>query len=591
MVILGPYFTLSRPLLTQVTGGLSASCNTVGCNAAATREHVAQRSCLVGINNSETMLTTLGSLLATSILLATFWEFPTKCYQHLGVQYWFFCIPSSRSLHYPSSLALLKFLLTREFEPSALSHILSLSNGEVNRAPARTPHTRDHGESGLGWRWTVEASVKRTRVTIEGSGGLAADVGRAQSWLSPSIEEISGSGTRLLPLSAVSLVGVAIISGTRPIISGPVGLSDLSSYLVLVHPLCLTQQRTYPWLFPEEVGHPTNDPFFSGENATAWITSLGYQLYLEHDDSVIATTLWDPEDASANPLKAYRNFILSEGYLDYTFFSLDNVESWIHPVVFHAFMTLTYGSVEAHGDADQAEVPLTLHDEESRTVVDSDNGFSADMAAFEQMLFGNQSNLSINPDFNMEDFLASVEPLTLDFGATGGNSGLDTDELEYFGLPAKNTSGLVPVQQDVVDTDPSNFVPTNQPALLSLHLGGASGAQHWDWSALVPQPELPQLPPPPGPSRPSPAPEELSDLESPFAPHAIDLEFSDRNIIAGKRRRTMSTRTADAVVARPTKRKPQAGTLQSAIRKFWSNEWISRIIYYIQGMPSLRSGS
>ncbi|KAJ6479038.1 hypothetical protein C8R45DRAFT_933816 [Mycena sanguinolenta] len=72
--------------------------------------------------------------------------------------------------------------------------------------------------------------------------------------------------------------------------------------------------------------------------------------------------------------------------------------------------------------------------------------------------------------------------------------------------------------------------------------------------------ELPRLPPPPR----SPS---LSDvLEDTIvgpindeshdraAPRDIDLEFSERNIISGKRRRTQSTRLADAAVARSKKR-------------------------------------
>lgn len=36
---------------------------------------------------------------------------------------------------------------------------------------------------------------------------------------------------------------------------------------------------------------PANDPFFSVENATSWITSLGYQFYLLQDQPVASVTL------------------------------------------------------------------------------------------------------------------------------------------------------------------------------------------------------------------------------------------------------------------------------------------------------------
>ncbi|KAJ7331521.1 hypothetical protein DFH08DRAFT_814832 [Mycena albidolilacea] len=37
--------------------------------------------------------------------------------------------------------------------------------------------------------------------------------------------------------------------------------------------------------FPPALGDPTDSPFFSVENASTWITSHGYQLYLQHNDS------------------------------------------------------------------------------------------------------------------------------------------------------------------------------------------------------------------------------------------------------------------------------------------------------------------
>ncbi|KAJ7836096.1 hypothetical protein B0H13DRAFT_1913266 [Mycena leptocephala] len=39
------------------------------------------------------------------------------------------------------------------------------------------------------------------------------------------------------------------------------------------------------YAFPAALSDPSNEPFFSVEDATIWITSLGYQLYLVHDDS------------------------------------------------------------------------------------------------------------------------------------------------------------------------------------------------------------------------------------------------------------------------------------------------------------------
>ncbi|KAJ7511384.1 hypothetical protein B0H11DRAFT_2387169 [Mycena galericulata] len=122
-----------------------------------------------------------------------------------------------------------------------------------------------------------------------------------------STDEKSGSGTRPLPLSVASIVGLTVA-------------------------------------FPDSLSDPANDPFFSVENAASWMTSFGYQLFLEQDDSATSATLWSPEDASAKRLKAYRSYIISKEYLDHPFFSLENLDAWINPVAFQAYMTSTEGS-------------------------------------------------------------------------------------------------------------------------------------------------------------------------------------------------------------------------------------------------------
>ncbi|KAJ7912488.1 hypothetical protein B0H13DRAFT_1874864 [Mycena leptocephala] len=58
---------------------------------------------------------------------------------------------------------------------------------------------------------------------------------------------------------------------------------------------------------PAALSDPTNDPFFSVENATTWITSLGFQLYLLRGDTVVFTSLYNPEDASTKELRDYRS--------------------------------------------------------------------------------------------------------------------------------------------------------------------------------------------------------------------------------------------------------------------------------------------
>ncbi|KAJ7076515.1 hypothetical protein C8R43DRAFT_1118466 [Mycena crocata] len=104
--------------------------------------------------------------------------------------------------------------------------------------------------------------------------------------------------------------------------------------------------------FPDVLGHPAHDPFFSVDTASRWITSLGYQLYLEQDDNKAPSTLlWSFENASTKQLKAYRNYMLSDEYLGHSFFTLEHPETWVSPVAFHVYMETYYGSFEGYQNA------------------------------------------------------------------------------------------------------------------------------------------------------------------------------------------------------------------------------------------------
>jgi hypothetical protein len=115
--------------------------------------------------------------------------------------------------------------------------------------------------------------------------------------------------------------------------------------------------------FTDTLSNPGNDPFFSVDNAAFWISSLGYQLYLLHDDFVTSSTRWRPEDASMKQLIAYRTFfspdlgithnsdhiqILADEYIGHPFFSLDNPDIWINPNAFQAYMDSTQDPVLRH---------------------------------------------------------------------------------------------------------------------------------------------------------------------------------------------------------------------------------------------------
>ncbi|KAJ7829535.1 hypothetical protein B0H13DRAFT_2372596 [Mycena leptocephala] len=102
------------------------------------------------------------------------------------------------------------------------------------------------------------------------------------------------------------------------------------------------------YAFPTGLSDPNNVPFFSVEDAPIWITSLGYQLYLVHDDSEVHPTLWTAEDVSMDELRAYRTYMVNNKYHGHAFFSLENTEAWISPVAFQDYMASTYRSFEEY---------------------------------------------------------------------------------------------------------------------------------------------------------------------------------------------------------------------------------------------------
>ncbi|KAJ7911671.1 hypothetical protein B0H13DRAFT_2660420 [Mycena leptocephala] len=110
--------------------------------------------------------------------------------------------------------------------------------------------------------------------------------------------------------------------------------------------------------FPAALSDPTNDPFFSVENATTWITSLGYQLYLLQDDTVVSTSSYNPEDASTKELRAYRNCMVGDDFLGHPFFSLENTAVWINPAAFQAYMIDNQDSFAHHRHRSTYSTPL-----------------------------------------------------------------------------------------------------------------------------------------------------------------------------------------------------------------------------------------
>ncbi|KAK7033366.1 hypothetical protein R3P38DRAFT_3313383 [Favolaschia claudopus] len=107
--------------------------------------------------------------------------------------------------------------------------------------------------------------------------------------------------------------------------------------------LPLSEIKAYrAFAFPDALSNPAHNPYFSVEDAPTWITSQGFQLYLEHSSNSLPTGS-DPNDFPTRVLKAYRNYvvyftlILAEEYHNHPFFGLENSDAWINPVPFQLY--------------------------------------------------------------------------------------------------------------------------------------------------------------------------------------------------------------------------------------------------------------
>ncbi|KAF8218094.1 hypothetical protein K438DRAFT_1952938 [Mycena galopus ATCC 62051] len=100
--------------------------------------------------------------------------------------------------------------------------------------------------------------------------------------------------------------------------------------------------------FPPALWDRTHDPFFSVENSITWITSRGYQLYLEHDDAQTSLSLWDPDQVTPSQIRAYCSVMIGDAYIEHSFFSLDNTDSWISLLALHTYMNIFHGSFDGY---------------------------------------------------------------------------------------------------------------------------------------------------------------------------------------------------------------------------------------------------
>ncbi|KAJ7215836.1 hypothetical protein GGX14DRAFT_391519 [Mycena pura] len=83
------------------------------------------------------------------------------------------------------------------------------------------------------------------------------------------------------------------------------------------------------FMFSSNLADPSNQPFFSIENASRWMTALGFQLYQDHDSTSVIDPLLAPEHAKLSHLKAFRD---------------QRTEDWVMPAPFRTFMAAVHES-------------------------------------------------------------------------------------------------------------------------------------------------------------------------------------------------------------------------------------------------------
>ncbi|KAJ6496154.1 hypothetical protein C8R45DRAFT_1094409 [Mycena sanguinolenta] len=148
-------------------------------------------------------------------------------------------------------------------------------------------------------------------------------------------------------------------------------------------------------------------------------------------------------------------------------------------------------------------------------------------------------------------------------------SQLENDDLEYIGPPTDYAASLEDIREWPESLQEPPNVSTNWTALsLSQDLSprpmpSETSDLSTNWTTRSLSQELPRLPAPP-PLSPPPRADEIAipsgsfEEEDQVASHDINLEFDERNIVSGKRRRTVSSRAADGIALRPTKKGPHS---------------------------------
>ncbi|KAJ7872495.1 hypothetical protein B0H14DRAFT_3131545 [Mycena olivaceomarginata] len=94
------------------------------------------------------------------------------------------------------------------------------------------------------------------------------------------------------------------------------------------------------FMFPLLLGDSTHVPFFSVEDAPRWMTARGYALYQELNLAERLDPLRDHRYASLRQLRAYREQVVGEAYVNHPFFQVDRAEEWVAPAPFNTWMRL-----------------------------------------------------------------------------------------------------------------------------------------------------------------------------------------------------------------------------------------------------------
>ncbi|KAJ7825255.1 hypothetical protein B0H13DRAFT_1918698 [Mycena leptocephala] len=205
---------------------------------------------------------------------------------------------------------------------------------------------------------------------------------------------------------------------------------------------------------------------------------------------------------------------------------------------------VSYGYESPDSVPGRDSIPSALSEGQPGPATDSSRS-TIDMTSWVQSDFNNPSATF---DSDWELFVANLDTTAFNMiAASGEYSGADPDELEYIGPPTNGQS--VPVQP----------VPENE-FVQGMDSGGdreIEGSSNWsDASSFKLSQVLPRLPPlsVASPSHTEAAEYQADETEDSIAPQDIDLNFSAKNIVTGKRMRTLSTRAAEAVTARPNKK-------------------------------------